>query len=424
MVETVPSQMGAKEGAKGNDCALPLIPYDLIAMIWGRKYIVLASVAVAVVLGAALTWATPRLYRYVSALRIGELVLPAFVRPESQAEILAELAFVRPESQAEILAELRNIYLPFATADYIAKHPAERQQYQVRIGGVQGSGVVWLRATGPASYEGAYISIMQSVITRVIHANNAIIAPFQAQYQANEEKARIELRGLRDDKIFHSQVMKLQYAIQKAQSRLEKLKITARVMKERAGRYRKAVRLVANEINKLGVLVAEQRKERGEALREKVRSAERAMTLLIIDKNLDSSTERLFQLRQRRAVVLPSAEQALLGEIVGNRRAQTDQELKISMLRAQLGSLYVSHRNRVATQEQAVVMLSARAAQQRNAVVLQTPIRLSQPISSHWFGRIVLAAIGGLTFGIIVAFVLEVSVRCRREQYGSGNPAE
>ncbi len=414
MVEAFSSRADGKEESKGDGNKLSSMPIDLVAMAWRRKYVVIASVAVAVVLGTALAWVSPPLYRYVCAIQIGEVVLDQ----GSGGRKIIPL-----EKQNDVVVKLRSIYIPLTTAEYLVAHPAENYRYAVRTYAAARGNVVWLRAVGPKRYGAGYISIMQSVVNRIIRDDKFIVEPFRARYRADEEKAQIRLRDLSNAKIFEVHVMKLKNAVLLAQSSLGRLEIAGHIMRGRVERYNKKVRLVNREIKSLNALSAGQRKTRGEALKG-INSPERAMTLMVIDNNSRLSAERLFHLRKQRDVALPGVKQALLGKIAENKRAQADEEQEISALRAKLVSLYVSHRNQVATQEQEVALSSAQVAQQRNTVVLQAPVRLAQSVGPHRLGRVVLAAIGGLTFGIMLAFILELTARRGHGQCGSVNPAD
>lgn len=413
MVGMFSSRVGEEKKSKGAGNALPSMPIDLVAIVWRRKYVVITSVAVAVVLGTALTWASPPLYRYVSAIQIGDLV--------GHTQGVFEKNIVPLEKQGDVVFKLRNIYIPLATTEYFAKHPAKNYQYRVRVEAVAGGNVIWLHATGPKRYESGYISIMQSAINRIIKDDESIVRPFRTQYRASEGKARIRLQYLRNEKIFDVRVMKLKNAVLQAQSRLEKLKVAARVMRERAERYNKEVRLVGREIKHLATILVGQRKNRGEALKE-INSPERAMMLMAIDNSSNPRAEWLFHLRRQRDVILPSAKQELLGKIAENQLTQVDEKQEISVLRTHLISLYASHRNQIAAQEQVVAFLGAQVAQQRSTAVLQVPVRLARSVGPHRLGRAVLAAIGGLTFGIIVAFILELWMRRKHGQSAFGNP--
>lgn len=369
---------------------------DPALLLWRKKYLILFFVLVGAGLGAVSAWRSPPLYRYLCGIRVGKVVY----RDGGSIRVMPL------QDPQDIVASLNQAYIPAAIQTYSAAHTGAPRHYAVTATTARGSRMVTLSATGQKRDGKALVAIMQSASRKVTENADELAAPLRKQYQAQAQLARIRLRELQIPGVFKAQILKAQASIQFAETKLANLRGQEQILAQRLGRHKADVKLVDEEIRQLSRSVHDQGEAREQAFRRPAAPAQ-AMTLMLLDSAWEHDAARLSDLKRKRDVGLPVERARLVADVAANRRAQADEDARITLLHTRLASLRAQHDSRVDQQEQKVALMDAKARQIRPTELVQAPTRSAYPVGPSRRGRVVLAAVAGLILGVLVAFMLE-----------------
>lgn len=270
---------------------------DLARVVWRHRRPVYYTAAAFVVLGIATALLLPKKYAYTTTIEIG-------TRIEDQKTVPLEL----PDTT---LAKIREGYIPMAQQEYLQAHAGDDRAFKVEARIPKGSQLIVLESTAKEQDEPVYQEIQARVVQNLVTDHNRVF---------NIMRSGIEL------------------AKQRADRDLEVLKNTEQFLMAEQKRIEQSAGLLKQQIADTKALIEAAQKSRAKAVSE-ARDEARAMTLLMLDNEVQQNRTRLAALDERLQVGLAQSRDNLNNQLRENQRNQTIQEAEIHRLALQLQNL-------------------------------------------------------------------------------------
>ncbi len=318
---------------------------DLWLVLEKRKGLLIAVFLISVALGFTLALSKPDQYTYTTSIEIAR----------STERLL--------ETPGTVLAKLQQSYIPLVIYEYESSQQSRTKPYKINASIPKGSEIVVLSSNDKEDAENSLNELHQAVVRKIAQDHDSTITVIKAELESQLHSADSKLGELKDKVAFiENQVKRLD----------EKSK------------------LITKQINEIGVVIKESRKNRIKAVSE-VTGEAKAMTLLLIDNEIQQYQERESMLIEQLHLGLATERDILNQELANNSRAQAEQEEKILEMRAKIANI-----------------LQTRAI---------TPImRTQEPTAPNRLNIIILSAILGAILAFITVFVLEFAEKVKEKK--------
>lgn len=273
---------------------------DLALVVWRHRRAALATMLTFVVLGIAAALWLPKKYAYTTTIEIG-------VHIEDDKTVPIE----RPDTT---LAKIRESYIPLARQHYLEAHADESRIFKVEARipeRQQGSQLIVLESTAAARDAPAYQEIQQQVVQEVVADHSRVFNVVRSGIELAKQRAVADLDVLKDGEQF----------LLAEQKRTEQ-----------------SADLLKQQIADTTALIEAARKNRASAVREATDEA-RAMTLLMLDSEVQQNRTRLATLDERLQVGLAQRRDRLNNQLRENQRKQAIQEAEVQRLAQRLENL-------------------------------------------------------------------------------------
>lgn len=313
---------------------------DLWLVLEKRK-LVLAGVVIACVL-AGLLYAVvvPPSYQYSTSIEIGTRLNGT------------EITVV--ESPQTILAKVKESYIPLAQQNYLDQHSELKSVTNIDARVPKGSQIIVLSSKGSEDEGDIHKVLQQTVVDRLKNDHGRIIDVLRKDVEILQHKAVAKLEELKDAAILLA-------------ANKKRLDDTSKLLSKQAAKVRQDLARAENN---------QQR-----AVKEATGEA-KAMTLLMLDSQIQRQRNHLAQLDERLQVKLIDSHDRLTKSVADNRRAQANQQDTISKLEIELENL-------------------------RGTRALFPPMRSPEPSGPGKTLIVLLSLVLGLTLGLFAVFFVE-----------------
>lgn len=418
---------------------------DLWLELSKRKVIILASVVLALIAGLLIALALPTKYSYSTSLEIGTKL------EHSSAGDVSTLI----EEPETVLAKIQESYIPLAQQQYRQGHNGDERVYKIEARTPKGSQLIVLQAKGAEEDAPAYLQHLQMVTDYVIKDHQRVmnielgrlntqlamakiqldeltdpstLATQQKRLEAQLSSANITLDELKDPRVLAVPRQKLEGQLAREKKKLVDLKDQAQLVKSRYGRLAETDKLLKQQIADLEAQISSALKRRDQAIGS-VNTDAAAMTMLLIDNEIQQNRTRLAALQERLQVTQQDQrqkleeqlaangrEQEIQGKVItqinselsrldiGNQRALLRQQPEIGKLEEQIAKLTADHQRAIARQKQTVAQIENRLNNFQQTRALAPPMRSLQPAGPGKSLIVLLALLLGLIIGVFAAF--------------------
>ena len=431
---------------------------DLWRILVARRWVIAVIMLIFVAAGIGYVSIKPDIYRYGVTLEIGNVP-----RDQSLNAPLVEI-----EAPDAILARLSEAFIPDSLRSlHESGGLQDAPEVTARI--PRNSRTVVIEATGTASQGPVRQSILGDVANSLVVDHQRRIRPEIERAETHVERERLQLAQLMDERFFAINRRTYESAIQMAELVLQSLEEEAKVIsaemegeisaaqarlvdlreqeeliKERIERLNVSEKLVNDQIDEIRDLNRNALENRVRAV-EQVQDPANAMTLLMIDSEIQQNRNRLANLEERLMVELPNQRNELLIRLEENRRSQITEGLRVDALKARLDQQQADNRRQQelqatelgsskfqlerfeiewerdrANQLQVVRELEARLEGIRETQIIAGP---SRHLRAEGPGKAVILALSmvlGLMFGVFMAFFTQFLSIARREPEPEG----
>ncbi|HFE32733.1 MAG TPA: hypothetical protein ENJ17_05430 [Gammaproteobacteria bacterium] len=426
---------------------------DLWKVLSRRRGVIFGILALALLAGLLLALLMPEKYTYTTAIEIG-------TKPSS-----GTTGAVPIEPPETVLAKIKESYIPQALHDF-AQAQEDDVGYKVEGRIPKGSELIVLEAKAPEEDGPAYLTIMQTVIDKVESDHRRVSAVIRSNIatqlaqaklaldnltdpstlevekrtlESKLLKARIELERLKDPLTLALPKKDLQTRKAKAEKSLADLRDKEALLKARYQRLDEVDKLLKQQIADLRAQINDANSRRTKAIAN-LKSEASAMTMLMIDNELQQNRARLAALEERLFIKQQDAREQLENQIAANQRqyaiqrqaiSKIDQELdklirdnkrtqklqapRVGELEEQLRKLLADHQRKIARQQQAIEQLQIRFNNLQTTRALSPPLQSLEPAGPGKKIILILSLFLGLFLGIFAAFFVEFLAKVRQE---------
>ncbi len=319
---------------------------DLWMVLSRRRGVIFAALGLALVAGLLAVFLMPAKYSYTTAIEIGN------------KSVGGDKGAAAPiEAPETVLAKIKESYIPQAINDYLSAQN-EDEGYKVEARIPKASELIVLEAKAPESDGTAYISIMQSITDKVEADHRRVSNVTRAGLETRLTKAQLALANLTDPSTLAVEKRALETQLLKAQLEQERLKnpltlalpktsLETRkakaeksladlrdkeaLLKARYQRLDEVDKLLKQQIKDLSSQTKDALSRRNKAV-SNIKSAASAMTMLMIDNELQQNRTRLAALEERLFIKQQDAREQLEDQIADNQREYAIQRRAINKI--------------------------------------------------------------------------------------------
>lgn len=326
---------------------------DLGLMLWRRRLAVVATALAITALGLAAALLTPKKYGYTTTIELG-------TRVEDQKTVSIE----PPETA---LAKVTEGYIPVTRHRHLDQHGDAEGSFEIEARLPRDSQLIILESEGREQDARVYRQLQQQVA-------EALIADHNRSFTVLRNGIELER--------------------QQAQRGLDALKDSEQVLRADIERLELSTELLHRQIADTNALIEAAVRNREQAVREANDEA-RAMTLLMLDNEVQQNRTRLAGLEEQLQVGMAQRRDALSNKVRENRRQQDARQAAIQRLDLRLENF-------------------------RETRAVATGLQSIEPVGISRAVIAVLGAMLGGLCGLLLAFSLEFRDRLRAELAPSG----
>ncbi len=306
---------------------------DLLRILIENRRIMLAVFLAFAILGILLALLLPTKYRYTTTIEIGTVM-------EDSRTMLID----RPET---LLAKIKEGYIP-RVLEQFSQNGDGSHAITARI--PQGSEVIVLESIAPLDNADTLINLHAQVVDHVKRNHQRVFEIVKKEMNVDLDKSKNRLSALRDrHETLAADLKRLDKTASLLSSQIKELK----ALVEDAIRYRKLARAQTGDET-------------------------RAMTLLMIDNEIQRNTQRLAALEERLYVDIPRERDSLKNAISENQREQREQSAEIEKIQAAVANM-------------------------RETRMLTHPMRSAEPVGVGRGSVVTISAFVGLLAGVFAA---------------------
>ncbi|MGH8292524.1 MAG: hypothetical protein ACRESA_03535 [Gammaproteobacteria bacterium] len=293
---------------------------------------------------------------------------------------------------------LQNVYVPFASAQYLQQSQASVNLPKFTVTAGNDSSTVLLSCRGAGKQEQACIGIEKLASQDFVRDNSRATEQLRSTLRSELDGAKLNLASLQNPAVFGVQKLAAEKAIADAKNALANLKTGAQVLAVSKSRLQASADLLTKQIVDLQAHIATAHKA-AIASAQDAGSPTQAMSNLVLSTEVQQSVNLLNQQEQQLNVTLPQQLAGVDKDITENSRAQALQNQVIGQNQIALQKLLFSHGQDIQSQNIGITNLQAQIDNIQDNRVLGDPIRSVKPVG---LGRGTVVGLG-IVIGIVLA---------------------
>ena len=321
---------------------------DLVSILVRRKKTLYWVFSLIVLLGVTAAFVLPKKYTYSTSIEIGQRVVKGEVKLIDEPETL--------------LAKINKSYIPLALQTYYKTNSDDEKIYNIEANIPKKSQIIFLSIKGTEEEENALEFLSIEVVKNVVSDHARLINIIKKNYELQFETIENEIQSVEQQ---------------------------ALIYKADLQRLEKNTELVIKQVKNITVLVNDGIKNRSKASRN-VSSESNAMTLLMIDNEIQQNRNKLDRLEEKLIVDLTNKKDVLNKKLSDTTRLISNKKGTLALKKLQLENLQD-------TRSLGIAMKSLE------------PVSLSKKLI------LVLFIFIGLLISILVAFIHEFVVKLNKK---------
>ena len=419
---------------------------DLWLVLVKHRNILLIIILAFVVSGVTFSLIKPVLYDYNAVLQVG-----AVVTPETGNEKYIE-------SPANVLEKLTRSYIPLVRSEFLKDYPELQFAPIVNASMSKGSDLIVIQTRAEEKDGSMSLELIHRIIAYIQknHQPQMDINRNEIELSLQKEKiilsrlenplslkveqeslevdlleAGINIKNLKDERLIR--VLKQQLMTQKKKYSNEQASLVdeSRRLTSELERLKEVDRLLEKQIVELSSTIGNELKDRKASV-SSVSSGAEAMTVLLLDSQIQANRNRLAALEERLSVKQQSLREKLDNQIKANARSQTHHQTLISDLSSQLRKIDIDttndlqkttikqsglqislnkmqsdHKSKILLQQQKIDGIAIKLKGLRDTQTLTEPMKSLDPVGTGKKIIVVIALMAGLFVGIFSIFVME-----------------
>lgn len=308
---------------------------DLWLVLVRHKTVIAIIACLTLLAGSLFALSMPTQYTYSTSIQIG-----AMVEVENGR---THFAFI--EEPETVLAKISESYIPYVLNRYSIDNPDSIVRPVIKARTPKKSNLIVLEVKGEQKYQAIYLSVLKSVAEMVVEDHQPSMRMMDSEYTTslNRQKiklaelqapstlqtqlkslevqrtaAQLKMEELNDDKLIAVSMQALQTEKQKHQNKLKILDDERRQLKAERQRLDDMDKLLNRQIKDLNAGIQQATSNRQASLKE-VGNEASAMTLLLVDSQLQANRNKLASLEERLYIHQQTAREKLKNDLNANK---------------------------------------------------------------------------------------------------------
>lgn len=368
---------------------------DLLRILIKRYRLIIAGTLLTTLVGVGASFMLSQKYEYTTIVQIGKTVP---VGDKNDQPVLIE----SPET---LRAKAKDVYIPLAQKKVIERDPTASLP-RVSASNPKNSDLLCLVSKAKVSDQQAVVGLHQAVVEKICSDCAGLTKGQLLPLEAAIARAQLSLETLQDPLLKTIRENKFKAEITKAQNAVSRLKGTEDILQNRlsvAGDKRK---LLESQVAELKTALKRVYDIRLEAA-AKTDSESKAMTLLMLDRQIEQDRSRLAEMQDRLLFQLDEDKKQLEQQIADNVREQDQHKNRIDELNNALLKAVADNMHEQQLVEQQIAELQGRLDLTEQTKAVSVALSSLGPVSPKKPLIVVLAFLLGSIGMIMLAFLFE-----------------
>lgn len=323
---------------------------DLWLVLVRRRAVLMVVVIASLAAGLLYAFSTQRMYQYSTSIEIGTRV--------------NDSALAMIESPQALLAKIEETYIPLVRQNLFAAETGQKSVPALKARIPKGGEIIVINSQGTEEKMATHVSLQQAVMEQVSKDHSRMINVIRKELETLRQQALTKLAEIKDNATL----------IAAREKRREGLEI-----------------LLQKQATEARADLQQALAARRPAVKE-VTGASHAMTLLILDSEIQQHRKRLSEIDERLQIEMGEMQDNLVKELADNQRAQVNQQNLIDNLGTQLVNL-------------------------RETRALTPPMRSLEAVGQERKTVVILSLVLGVMLGVFTAFFSEFISKARTQSH-------
>lgn len=314
-----------------------------------------------------------------------------------------------------IQAKLTESYIPMVRGRFAAEGKFAQAGVGLKVSVPKGTHLLVLQSQGPLEKQEIHREVHEAVLKALQNEHQQLTGDLRKRLETSLAKATLKLAEMEDPRLFAIKDKALKDQIENAKRGLASLT-------EKRG----MISLSIKDLDKLKVMLEGEGKKirdtldknlmiRAQAAKE-ADSAANAMTLMMMDNQIQQNQNRLQTIQERLEIGLAAERRQLEKELNDNQRSAEAQKSEMEQLQLQQTKLSIDHENELREHRQTVGQLEHNVSLIKDTKAMALAIRSVSPVGPAKSMIVALSAVlGGMT-GVFLAFGAEFRQRVRAKK--------
>lgn len=317
---------------------------DLFITLYKHKILIVVILILSILAGLIVALNKPKIYTYSTSIEIARGIGELIEKPET------------------VIAKLQESYIDYVLREYNNNNPQNPTRIKITAKRPSGSDIIVLESKGTEEVADIHRQLHEAVVNKLSQDHERTIVVMKRALDAEQRHAKNKLSELEDQ---------------------------AALLKIQEDRISENAKLLTSQIADVRNLIAESRKNRKQSVNE-VTGEAKAMTLLLIDNEIQQYQKRLSELEEQLAIGLENDRDELRITLADNLRAQDEQREKIQDTIAKISEI-------------------------RQTQAMTPTMRALEPEGPKSSVIVVVAGLLGILLGVAAAFVAEFIKKVRMQ---------
>ena len=382
--------------------------FQLLSILLKRKVLFFCFFSICVCVGLVYALWKPLVYTYSTPIEIGSTLV-------NQGAAIQSKIIESPES---VLAKINESYIPFAVAQVLQ---SRGEVFKIKARIPKNSRLVILSSVGTKDMSEVFQELHGFVEKKILQDHQRLIEVPRREYQLLTDQEKIKLNNLSDPRIYQISQKNLLIELDKAKKELVTLDDQKNLFRAQIKRLGETQMLLRTQIEAVGKNLAQVYASQPKAI-DGVNDQSQAMTLLMINNQIEQNENRLAELKERLSITLENEKEILQNKIADNRRLWALQNQEIEKLQSELIKFNIKLESEQQHQKNIVASFENKLSEIQETRTLGVAVRSFNVAGGGKKIIVILAGILGLLGGGILVFLAEyLSVVRRRQDTGIEN---
>jgi len=363
------------------------------------------------VFGTAFAYAIllPSKYEYATTIEIGTIVRQT---PQGEQTILID----EPQTVA---AKLQNSYIPLVLHDYAQAHPGDPARYELKVEVPKNSELVVVKGKGSEDKEKTYIELLTDSVAKLVKDHERLMNIARSQLEAKLVQVKLALSSQEDDKTLNVLKSDYEQKIQAAKAKIEDSQDQIELATKKKRRLDDKAKLLENQIKDLSKNIQDSLHYR-QAAKKDLQNGSDAMTMLLIDNEIQQNQNQLSDLRSQLQVDLKNEQEDYIRQIESQTLRKEVAVKELNSVKDSYEKALKDYRRDLIQRRQDVKEAETRLENSKQTAALVAPMRSNEPVGISKRNLIVLGIFLGLFLAIFAAFIHEFLANIRQQMEAPG----